>query len=107
PLRDIEAESRARLADMQPLSAAVRQQTPSSAYAQCYIKIASMRIGSSAQTLASWVMGEEQLLASIRKASFSLLPSFDPARLAKVDASTELKERVKAQYIERMTGAIL
>ncbi|KAL9936366.1 hypothetical protein V8E36_004434, partial [Tilletia maclaganii] len=136
PLRDIEAERRARLADMQPLSAAARQQkqvrntTPSSAYAQCYIKIASMRISVIRSNLA--FMGipvdlihniacpthyateltylkakEEQLLAAIRKAGFRLLPSFDPARPAKADATTELKERVKAQYIERMTGEIL
>ncbi|KAL9931336.1 hypothetical protein V8E36_009846 [Tilletia maclaganii] len=114
-----------------PLVSRSRSATqPSSAYAQCYIKIASMRISVIRSNLAFMdipvdlihniacpthyateltclKVKEEQLLAAIRKAGFRLLPSFDPARPAKVDATTELKERVKAQYIERMTGEIL
>ncbi|KAL9938264.1 hypothetical protein V8E36_002887 [Tilletia maclaganii] len=136
PLRSLEAERRARLAAMQPMSAAARQQhkarcaTPSSAYAQCYIKNASMRISVIRSNLA--FMGvpvdvihniacptpyaieltylkekEEVLLAEIRKAGFRLLPNFDPSRPARADATTELKERVRAQYIERMAGEIM
>ncbi|KAE8230424.1 hypothetical protein CF326_g4577 [Tilletia indica] len=136
PLQEIEVERQARLRSMQPLSPAARRQrqvrssTPASEYSQCYVKLASKRISMAKNDLefigvrvdlihniafpttyaAEFTYlkkQQDELYGSIRKSGLRLLPDFHPARPAKANPSQDLKDRVRAQYVERMTSEIL
>ncbi|CAD6972679.1 unnamed protein product [Tilletia controversa] len=112
PLRVLETERQNRLRSMQPLSPAARRQrqvrnaTSASEYGQCYVKLASKRI-SVASEFTYFKKEQDELFAGIRKFGLRLLPDFHPAQPSQANPSKDLKDRVRAQYVERMAAEIM